>query len=287
LVKSGEFRGLYKQGGNLYACVEDDWFRVSPTLDGVVITDPTRASRRGPWLKSDEQGRWSFDFRLRLLGGMPLSVRATRKLGKLEKNARDLLAGYDRQVAEARRMAKSDRPPADIESLIMNQADPFDAAANNIEALTRSAGEVSLEPVVDQLRNTATRLRKLAQQTRIEMYKSRNPTAGAVEYLLEAEEISIRKVGGRTDSSGGKGTDFLQEYEIRDTDNNVLWYAHFHYPTKEAAPDSFAKAHLKTVAQRRLGLNFQKDQQAAGHAVTSIWRGDISRTTARQVFFHQ
>ena len=287
LVKSGEFRGLYKQGGNVYACVEDNWFRVSPTLDGVVITDPTSASRRGPWLKSDEQGRWSFDFRLRLLGGMPLSVRATRKLGKLEKNARDLLAGYDGQVAEARRMAKSDRPPADVESLIMNQADPFDAAANNIEALTRSAGEVSLEPVVDQLRNTATRLRKLAQQTRIEMYKSRNPTAGAVEYLLEAEEISIRKVGGRTDSSGGKGTDFLQEYEIRDTDNNVLWYAHFHYPTKEAAPDSFAKAHLKTVAQRRLGLNFQKDQQAAGHAVTSIWRGDISRTTARQVFFHQ
>ncbi|MDT4885648.1 hypothetical protein FQZ97_1219020 [compost metagenome] len=78
----------------------------------------------------------------------------------------------------------------------------------------------------------------------------------------------------------------MQEYEIRDPGNNVLWYAHFHYRTKVAAPDSFIKAHLKTAAQRRLGLNFQKDQQAAGHAVTSIWRGEISPTMAKQVFFH-
>ena len=287
VVESGEFRGLYQQGGYLYACVEDDWFRVSPTLDGVVITDPQGASRRGPWLKSDGQGRWNFDFRLRLLGGAGLSVRAKRKLKKLEKNARDLLAGYDGQVAEARRMAKSDRPPADVESLIMNQADPFEAAADNIEELTRPAGEVSLEPVVNELRDTATRLRKLAQQTRIEMYKSKNPTAGALEYLLGKKEIRIHKVGERTDSSAGKGIDFLQEYEILDTaNNNVLWYAHFHYSTKEAAPASFTKAHLKTVAQRRQGLNFQKDQQAAGHAVTRIWRENISPAMARKAFLH-
>ena len=286
LVNSGEFRGLYRQDGYWYACVEDDWFRVSPTLEGAVITDPKGSLLRGPWLKSDEQGRWSFDFRLRLLGGAELSVRAKRKLKKLEKNARELLAGYDRKVADARRMSKTTHSPADVESLIMDQADPFDAAAANIEQLTRPVGEESLQPAVDQLREAATRLRELAQQTRIEMYKLRNPTAGAVEYLLGKEEISIRKIGGRTDSSAGKGTDFLQEYEIRDTDNNVLWYAHFHYRTKVAAPDSFIKAHLKTAAQRRLGLNFQKDQQAAGHAVTSIWRGEISPTMAKQVFFH-
>lgn len=287
LVKSGEFRGLYKQGGYWYACVEDNWFRVSPALDGVVITDPRVASRRGPWLKSDEQGRWSFDFRLRLLGGAGLSVRAKRKLKKLEKDARELLAGYDGKVADARRMSKTTHSPADVESLIMDQADPYQAAADNIEQLTRPAGEESLKAVVDKLRDTATRLRKLAQQTRIEMYKSRNPTAGAVEYLLGKEEISIRKVGERIALATDKDTDFLQEYEIRDTANNTgLWYAHFHYRTKVAAPDSFTKAHLKTTAQRRLGLKFQKDQQAAGLSVTSIWRGEISPMMAKQVFFH-
>jgi hypothetical protein len=165
--------------------------------------------------------------------------------------------------------------------------DRFEAAADNIEELTRPAGEVSLEPVVNELRDTATRLRKLAQQTRIEMYKSKNPTAGALEYLLGKKEIRIHKVGERTDSSAGKGIDFLQEYEILDTaNNNVLWYAHFHYSTKEAAPASFTKAHLKTVAQRRQGLNFQKDQQAAGHAVTRIWRENISPAMARKAFLH-
>lgn len=287
VVESGEFRGLYQQGEYWYARVEDDWFRVSPTLDGVVITDPQGASRRGPWLKSDGQGRWNFDFRLRLLGGAGLSVRAKRKLKQLEKKAQDLLAGYQGQLAEAGRMSKSDRPPADVETLIMNQADPLEAVADDIEQLTRPVGEVSLKPIVDDLRDTAMHLRKLAQQTRIEMYKSRKPTAGAVDYLWEKEEIRIQKIGERTDSSAGKGTDFLQEYQIRDTaNNNVLWYAHFHYSTKEAAPASFTKAHLKTVAQRRQGLNFQKDQQAAGQAVTRIWRENISPALARKVFLH-
>jgi hypothetical protein len=284
LVNAGEFRGLYRQGSNWFASVEGDWFRVSRTLEGVVIIDPAWVSRTGPRLESDEQGRWTYDYRPRLLGGAGLSVRATKKLKSLEKEARDLLAGLSRQVAEARWMSRSSRAPADVEALIMGEAARFEASADKIEQLTRPVGEEALQPVVSELRNAARHLQELARHTRIEMYKSKNPTAGAVQYLLAEHEISIRKIGGRTDSSAGKGTDFLQEYEIRDTGNHVLWYAHFHYLKKDAAPESFAKAHLKTAAQRKLGLNFQKGQQAVGHSVTSIWRGDIGVAMAKRIF---
>jgi hypothetical protein len=76
----------------------------------------------------------------------------------------------------------------------------------------------------------------------------------------------------------------LQEYEIRDRNNGVLWYAHFHYLKKDAAADAFTKAHLKTFAQRRQGLAFQKNQQQSGQAVDRIWRGGIGSVAARKFF---
>ncbi|MGH8386957.1 MAG: dermonecrotic toxin domain-containing protein [Pseudomonas sp.] len=284
LINTGEFRGLYQQGSNWYASVEGNWFRVSRTFDGAVIIDPKFVARTGPRLKADEQGRWTYDYHPRLLGGAGLSVSARKKLKKLEKQARTLLAGFSEQVADAKRMSQSNRSPLDVEDLILLKVPPIETAADEIERLTRPVGEESLQPVVDELRDTARRLTELARRTRIEMYKSRNPTSGAVQYLSGQEEISIRKLGGRKDSSAGKGTDFLQEYEIRDTDNNVLWYAHFHYLKKDAPPASFTKAHLKTAAQRSLGLKFQKNQEATGHSVTGIWRGDIGLAMAKEIF---
>lgn len=286
LVTSGEYRGLYQQGSLWFANVEGDWFRVSRRLEGVVIIDATHPARTGPWLESDGQGRWKPGYGPRLLGGAGgLSSRATKKLKSLEKKGRDLLASLSQQIADARWLSKSDRAPTDVEDLITGKSTEFDRCAKEIAELTKPLGDQAPQTLIDELQAGAKQLQTLGRMTRIAMVKSKLPSVGAVEYLLEEEEIGIRKVGGRIDCSEGKGTDFLQEYEIRDTSNNqVLWYAHFHYMKKDAAADAFTKAHLKTAAQRRQGLAFQKSQQQSGQAVDRIWRGDIGSVAARKFF---
>jgi hypothetical protein len=54
-----------------------------------------------------------------------------------------------------------------------------------------------------------------------------------------------------------------------------LWYAHFHYKAAAAAAFDYAKAHLKTVAQRFDGLSKQQLQEANGEQVTAILRSRI------------
>lgn len=285
LVASGEYRGLYQRGSLWFANVGGDWFRVSRRLDGVVVIDATHPARTGPWLESDGQGRWKPGYGPRLLGGAGgLSTRATKKLKSLEKKGRDLLASLSQQVADAGWLSRSDRAPADVEDLILAKSTEFDRFAKEIAQLTEPLGDQAPRTLIDELTAGARQLQTLARMTRITMLKSKLPSMGAVEYLLDEGEISIRKIGGRIDCSEGKGTDFLQEYEIRDRNNGVLWYAHFHYLKKDAAADAFTKAHLKTFAQRRQGLAFQKNQQQSGQAVDRIWRGGIGSVAARKFF---
>jgi hypothetical protein len=284
-VTSGEYRGLYQQGSLWFANVEGDWFRVSRKLEGVVIIDAAHPARTGPWLKSDGQGQWTYAYGPRLLGGAGgLSVRAARKLKTLKKEGSDLLATLNQQIAEAGWLSRSNRAPVDVEELFTGASTRFKDCAAKIADLTRTLGDQAPQTLIDDLSAAARQLQDLGRTTRIAMTKSNLPTVGAVEYLLQEKEISIRQVGGRTDISGGKRTDFLQEYEIRDTSNKVLWYAHFHYLKNNAAADAFSKAHLKTFAQRRQGLVFQKNQQQSGQSIDRIWRADIGSAAARKFF---
>lgn len=286
LVMSGEYHGLYQRGALWFALVEGDWYRVSRRLDGVVIIDAAHPARTGPWLEPDGQGHWKLGYGPRLLGGAGgLSTRAAKKLKSLEKKGRDLLATLSQRVGDAGWLAESERPPSDVEDLIVGKSTEFNLCAQEIAQLTESLGDQAPWALIDALRAAAERLRRLGRTTRIRMVKTKLPDVGAVEYLLEEKEISIRRIGDRKDISGGKGADFLQEYEIRDTrDNRVLWYAHFHYLKKDAAAQDFSKAHLKTFAQRGRGLNFQRAQQQSGQAVDRIWRANIGSAAARAFF---
>ncbi|MBC3363585.1 DUF6543 domain-containing protein [Pseudomonas sp. SWRI154] len=286
LVTSGEYNGLYQRGSLWFALVEGDWYRVSRRLDGVVIIDPAHPARTGPWLEHDAQGHWKLGYGPRLLGGAGgLSTRAAKKLKSLEKKGRDLLATLSQRVGDARWLAESERPPIDVEDLIVGKSTEFNLCAEEIAQLTASLGDQAPWALINALRAAAERLSRLGRATRIRMVKSKLPDVGAVEYLLEEQEITIRRIGDRKDISGGKGADFLQEYEIRDThENRVLWYAHFHYLKKDAAAQDFSKAHLKTFAQRGRGLDFQRAQQQSGQAVDRIWRANIGSAAAKAFF---
>ena len=72
----GAIKGLYRvfiaaQRTHLHAHIEGELYPVTMVEDGYRVIDLKQPARLGPWIKSDDNGHWSFDFRLRLLGGMP------------------------------------------------------------------------------------------------------------------------------------------------------------------------------------------------------------------------
>lgn len=71
-VDQAPHKGLYVIEGQWHAWVEGKLFNVSLEPEGVVIIDPSGSNHHGPYLKSDGDGHWSLDLRLRLFGGMPL-----------------------------------------------------------------------------------------------------------------------------------------------------------------------------------------------------------------------
>ena len=76
----------------------------------------------------------------------------------------------------------------------------------------------------------------------------------------------------------------MDEYEVLDRrTREVLWYAHFHYASTADPVGSFTAAHLKTVAQRRLGGAIEQDN--AGQELIAIYRSEISHAQASSMFF--
>lgn len=285
-VTVGEYAGLYQQGEQWYANVAQSWFRVARRLEGVVVIDEAHPARTGPWLKRDAGGRWLPDFGLRLLGGQSdgLSLRAARRLKSLLAQGKVLLGTLNKELDDCQKLPKDGYAPVDLEHIIEGRAAVFRECGETLAQSTATLGDKAPTALIERLRDAASQLKELARTTRIAMTKGRNPTVGAVEYLLQEKAISLRKLGRRRDISGNKGTDFLQEYEIRDAQGQPLWYAHFHYSSADAQAQAFTKAHLKTQAQRLQGLSFQKTEERAGRPVDPIWRGIIGTVAARSLF---
>ncbi|NWB96039.1 hypothetical protein HX882_09075 [Pseudomonas gingeri] len=284
LLSEGEWRGLYQRGEQFYVQIDDAWFRVSRKLDGLVIINDARPWVQGPWLQRDPSGAWRPARGLRLLGGAgELSVRATKKLKSLEKKARDLLASLPTLLADAERSASVVQVPRDIEDILKIKAQPFSDLGRELRDLTRGISQ-SPRYLIAELERAVSSLQDKGLSLRISLTKRRLPTAAAVEFLTEEEQITIHKLGERRDISGGKGDDFLDEYEIRDRQGRPLWYAHFHYLTATTPATRFSKAHLKTREQRFKGLSFQRAQESAGSKVGAIWRADIGPKVAAALF---
>jgi hypothetical protein len=140
------------------------------------------------------------------------------------------------------------------------------------------------------LNDKARQLREAADTLRMQQtLRSKTPTEGYLDYLLQQQVVDIRKEGSKRAlgkrADGRK--DFLQEYEVRDLSVNpprTLWYAHFHFTSDKVPFDNFVKAHLKLPEQRNLGLQWQQAQAASGGQIAAIWRGDIGKPMAIKHF---
>lgn len=205
-------------------------------------------------------------------------------VGPLLVEARKRLANVDAYQSKVESYARQDMLPIDLEHMMNSEALELSTRAQAIERLSPT------DPVIQQL-NTKARELKSAGRTLRTQYsmKSKTPTEGYLDYLVEQGVVETRKegvlreLGKRPD--GRK--DFLQEYVVLDLVSQPpvpLWYAHFHYTSATSLFSDFVKGHLKLPAQRNLGLKWQEAAASSGAAVESIWRGDIGKPLGNKHF---
>ncbi|WP_125830845.1 dermonecrotic toxin domain-containing protein [Pseudomonas sp. v388] len=196
---------------------------------------------------------------------------------KMRQRASLLLAQVAQVIANARRQATRAVEPEDIEDILTLRAGQLTELADGL-------GEVEGGGLVPELREAAARMIQEGRSLRIAMTKAQPPTASRVSYLHHQGEIDIARVGPRINLSGVRRDDFMQEYSIRDKQHQLLWWAHFHYASEDAAPAAFTAAHLKLPAQRKMGYKALIRAAKDNKAVVDIYRSTIGRELAQRLF---
>ncbi|MFM9381140.1 hypothetical protein [Pseudomonas sp. UV AK001] len=199
----------------------------------------------------------------------------------------DGLADFDRRMQA--QVSRAPRIPAEIQDLYQQHAGRLREVIKHIDQslLASNRTEERNDAAVtlrNALESAASTLHETGRNTRIRMIKEQPPTAARVEWLKSEGEVDIAKVTTRRRLKG-PGKDYLDEYEVLDRGTReVLWYAHFHYASPADPVGSFTAAHLKTVAQRRLGGAIERD--SASQELIAIYRSEISNALASSMFFN-
>jgi hypothetical protein len=255
---------------------DSDLVEVRTTLSGVIAT--FREESPGVWV---EQGTPT-----------PPRPAITPKPG-LNKSVRegqtllDGLAVFHRQMDA--RIKQGTRLPVEIEEEYYRQASLLRKANAAIdEALTVSNLTADLKAPTEALGHALDQAAKTLEDkgtsARIKMIKQRPPTAAGVEWLKDQKQVTIAQTVTRR-RLRGHANDFLDEYAIRDAHTDkVLCYAHFHYPSADAAVVPFPAGHMKTVAQQRLGGAYEPSN-LNNQELIDIYRSKISRQSAEALFF--
>ncbi|WP_248796523.1 hypothetical protein [Pseudomonas sp. MWU13-2105] len=211
---------------------------------------------------------------------------------------RDGVEGLIRQVMA---LTATSKEPRDLQGILELKAEKLKALADDIQQALSDGGGVSApvqtaQTLKDNLRHAATRLIAEGRNARIAAIKRNVPQLARLQYLKEQDQVDIHRAGGRqAEDLGG----FQQEYVISHKDGRPLWYAHFHYPAATTADSEFVSAHLKTLAQRRLGgkaqaaarqraaARIQAGQGGRAQLTLDIHRGQIlDKRVAQALFFN-
>lgn len=259
-----------------------------PDLPGAVVdvTEPMSDTVVGTY-HLHENGEWVEVETVR-----PVKPAGRTPVVALTELKRQAAAGLDRveaDIANARRHSRRGGEPADMEDILVQKADTLNGLADKLAARLADSGPdqdvaSSVQTTVGQLRTVAARLKDEGRALRIAMIKAQPPTAARLSYLAREHEVSIARFEGRKNMSGRKRNDFVQEYQIRDQEQRVLWWAHFHYASEGAAAETFTAAHLKLPEQRFMGYKAQVKAAKDNKEVISIYRSAIGMEVAQRLF---
>lgn len=192
--------------------------------------------------------------------------------GQAIAKARTVLAQVDSVIGLAKRYIRSDEPIG-LSSVLEGHVDKLREA---LGALQRARGS---DELIEQLGENIERLQGVQRDLLSSLYlTTSHPTASSLRFLLEEQQVTIRRTVQRKSLSA---TDFLDVYEIRrlpkrgKAQGEGLWEAHFHYPGEATPGREFVKGHLKLWSQRTLGREAQMRAAVSGHDLLAIYRGDL------------
>ncbi|QSB18801.1 hypothetical protein JN403_20505 [Pseudomonas sp. 15A4] len=233
----------------------------------------------GEWVEIEEQPR------------KPGNRDSIVPLAELMRRSRALLDRVEPEIASAVRQSRRANEPEDMEDILVQKADKLGELAEKLQIHLENPHAVdgkgeSVQPLLDEMRVAEQRFREQGRQLRIEMIKRQPPTASRVSYLDRQHEVRIARVDGRKNMSGSRRNDFVQEYAIRDKDDHLLWWAHFHYASEDAAANAFTAAHLKLPEQRLMGYRAMLKAAKDNKEVVSIYRSAIGKELAQRLFLH-
>ncbi|MBB6287052.1 MULTISPECIES: hypothetical protein [unclassified Pseudomonas] len=194
-VLNGPRRGLYLVENTWHALVEDEWLQVALEPEGDIrVVMPGDATHHGPYLRSESDGTWSVDMRLRLRGGMPPKriaaerQRQAQRISELKLSFEQFIQG---QAAQQSRidiilgvMTRTDEDPRFSETQRADSRQRFDTALQEqtqayqqqLDSLQeRSALGIALPPqsVASLLENIVNNARKhvvVAEKDRTALY---------------------------------------------------------------------------------------------------------------------
>ncbi|MFJ4115197.1 hypothetical protein ACIPV9_02060 [Pseudomonas psychrophila] len=227
---------------------------------------------------------------------VPRRANQRRALSRLESQASEQLEQVESTVQLIKSQAKTAKIPLEIEDILVRKSQALADTARSMQDILTGAdvaeGHISdvrasaVRGTIAELELNAERLKQEGRQIRIEMIKEQYPTEERVDYLMTQGEIGISRLGPRRSLSKGVRRDYLQEYEIKDKSGAVLWYAHFHYDTQDAAPQSYTAAHLKTLEQRTMSERALYMKARNSTDVIEVYRGKINAALAGKLFIN-
>ncbi|MFK0034344.1 dermonecrotic toxin domain-containing protein [Pseudomonas monteilii] len=195
---------------------------------------------------------------------------------QLRRRAQSLLTQKDARIASAARYAHE---PNSLADLLDWQVEDM----REVEQQLSTAHDQPSTTLSARLRDAIAAVSTEKQRLLTNAYLgTRHPDSTALRYLHQQKRLQITLTQSR--KALRNANDYLDVYQIKDVQapKNVLWEAHFHYRSADAAPKTFAKGHLKLWEPRlpgdaRLGKEREAQLEKANTAAEriEIYRGDL------------
>lgn len=212
-------------------------------------------------------------------------VLPIRPLTVLKAEANKLVDNVNAQIRRVKGYAKRSKFPLELEEILDRYAQKLDALEVEIKRATPNEKPVenpkpgTVQMYLKRLVNGAAYLREQG----LAILLSLPPTAAVVESLLERKHVSIAKINQRV-AMQGERQDFVQEYEVKNTEGKVLWYAHLHYKELNSPAQDVQAAHFKLAAQRYDSQPAQDAKAKRGRVPIQVYYGIISQKMLTEHF---
>ena len=163
------------------------------------------------------------------------------------------------------------------------------ASANIEQALTEgniTDSRLGSAAVVNkQLSEAVQALYSEAQSYKSLLIKKHPPTVQGVEWLMQNNDIVIKKTVKRRRLKG-PATIYLDEYTLSNrSDQTVLWYAHFHYSAQWVPGRVFIRGRLKTPQEHARGVDADRLDGLNEQQKIAFYLSEINRDQAQRLFF--